>query len=966
MLEKRKLGKSHGSLELETDGLSKMDNLMLLQLNFVHLRGSYKDFPDKLRWLCLHGFPLKSIPSDLPMKNLVALDMSYSKIESFGMFYSDLQQLGSRQNMITSSSKNDKLLGSLKILDLSYCYQLCTLGGFYELPSLERLIVIQCISLQEISDSIEWCDELVFIDMSYCQNVEKLLRPLRKLHNVKRLLLDGCISGESQIKEMDIDSLGRFNVKNMDINSQTSSIGSSSLSTHDYRYDVYLCSGSDTRFSFTDQLHKALINENLDTFLGNSEIHTGEAESAIKASRISVIVLSRDYPSQTWQLEELVLILEQHRRFGQFVIPIFYHVERNDVSKQLNSFGDAMANHEQMMEAETDEDERRIWAQRIELWKKELAIVAGLKGKEANDRLETVIVHEVISDIKRQLGVDSRIPSPDFIGQGYNVRFISSWLIDKSTHTTEILTIEGMDGIGKTSLARHIYDMHSRLFQRSIFIEDINRKWQELQKKFCSDISKITSIQEDDISLYSSTIEKAFASKKFFLVLDDVHSPDQLDALLGHEGFHPGSKIIITTTNLSLTERCALFKQNHTKWLLNGLNETSSLQLLRFHAFNILPEEGYKLIKPGHKLVSEKLAKLCKGHPLALKVVGRCLRDRDVTKWEEYIEKLEEEETDFVIQKALRISFDSLPSQNDKELFKHIACFFVGMDKDYTETIMKACGIRIVLGIKNLIDRHLLTSGQNQFMMHQLVQEMGRDVVRQESPNKPWERSRLWSDEESFMVLKQEKGKENTLGLNLDIRKLEKKKLNYGSLELETDEFSKMENLMLLQLNYVRPLNGSYENFTEELRWLCMHGFPLESIPLDLPMKNLVALDMSYSNITSFDMHYSNLQRPTNRKRSFVSFSKEKTLLGSLKILNLSFSYRLCSLGDFSRIPKLERLILTSCTSLVEISDTIDKCNELVLVDLTYCYKLKKLPGSIGMSKKIETLLLDGCNFDES
>ena len=87
-----------------------------------------------------------------------------------------------------------------------------------------------------------------------------------------------------------------------------------------------------------------------------------------------------------------------------------------------------------------------------------------------------------------------------------------------------------------------------------------------------------------------------------------------------------------------------------------------------------------------------------------------------------------------------------------------------------------------------------------------------------------------------------------------------------GSSELQTDAFSKMNNLMLLQLNYVK-LFGSYRNFPKKLRWLCMHGFPLKSLPLDLPMENMVVLDMAYSNLESFDLSYDNLQQPGKRQK---------------------------------------------------------------------------------------------------
>ncbi|KAI3511360.1 hypothetical protein L1887_18512 [Cichorium endivia] len=183
---------------------------------------------------------------------------------------------------------------------------------------------------------------------------------------------------------------------------------------------------------------------------------------------------------------------------------------------------------------------------------------------------------------------------------------------------------------------------------------------------------------------------------------------------------------------------------------------------------------------------------------------------------------------------------------------------------------------------------------------------MGRSLVWQESPDKPWERSRLWCHEESFKVLKRKKGTENVLGLTLDMRMLEKGSLG-ESFELKTNALSKMDNLMLLQLNYVH-INGSYENFPEELRWLCMHGFPLKSIPSELSMYNVAVLDMSHSNIESFDICYSNRQRPEKRQKVLTgSCLKDKRLLVSLKILNLSFCEQLRSLDGFDGLPALER-----------------------------------------------------------
>lgn len=88
--------------------------------------------------------------------------------------------------------------------------------------------------------------------------------------------------------------------------------------------------------------------------------------------------------------------------------------------------------------------------------------------------------------------------------------------------------------------------------------------------------------------------------------------------------------------------------------------------------------------------------------------------------------------------------------------------------------------------------------------------------------------------------------------------------LNFPRLEgvtLRTEAFANMENLRLLQVNYVQLSRGYGHLFKElfpfvgemhlfrELRWLCWHGFNLKYIPANFHLENLVILDMQDSSI---------------------------------------------------------------------------------------------------------------------
>lgn len=167
-----------------------------------------------------------------------------------------------------------------------------------------------------------------------------------------------------------------------------------SSSTSPYTYHVFLSfRGEDTRKSFTDHLYTALAYAGFRTFRDDDGIERGEKiklelQKAIKESRISIVVLSKNYASSSWCLNELVMILKCRSTFGQVVLPVFYDLDPSHVRKQMGSIKEAFKRHEGEIEAESTGERRKEWMSKVEEWRTALKEVADLAGMNLQNRAD--------------------------------------------------------------------------------------------------------------------------------------------------------------------------------------------------------------------------------------------------------------------------------------------------------------------------------------------------------------------------------------------------------------------------------------------------------------------------------------------------------------------------------------------------------------------------------------------------
>ncbi|QHO39698.1 TMV resistance protein N [Arachis hypogaea] len=304
------------------------------------------------------------------------------------------------------------------------------------------------------------------------------------------------------------------------------------------------------------------------------------------------------------------------------------------------------------------------------------------------------------------------------------------------------------------------------------------------------------------------------------------------------------------------------------------VHETYKVEgLVESAAFNLFCLKAFKKPEPteGFLDLSKKVIKYSGGLPLALKVLGSYLNGRSIAVWHSAIEK--------IMRSLVTIS-------------------------DYG-----------ILG------------------MHDLLEEMGKLIVIQESPDDASKRSRLWCYEDVDFVLTQKKETEATHSIVLH-------KVNMKTEGYRRDlSFSNMCKLKLLILGgLVAPILCDIPCTLKVLHW---RGCPMETLSFTDQCYELVEIDLLGSKI--------------------VQLWDGKKVLKKLQHLNLSSCHKLKQTPDLSGAPNLKTLHLEHCYELNYIQPSLAHHKSLVELDLGQCKSLETLGDKLEMSS-LETLDLNGCS----
>ncbi|XP_042501452.1 disease resistance protein RPV1-like isoform X2 [Macadamia integrifolia] len=536
------------------------------------------------------------------------------------------------------------------------------------------------------------------------------------------------------------------------------------------------------------------------------------------------------------------------------------------------------------------------------------------------------------------------------------------------SNDVRVVGFHGMGGVGKTTLAKAVYNRLAAHFNYRCFIPNIRDASKKhnglvsLKEKLDHEFNKVHCGDE----VVRGVID--ISEKRVLIVLDDVDEAEQLHALVGNSGWlYKGNMIIITTRNKEVLREDFV----NLVYEVKELSSSESLQLFSYHAFGRgKPAENFLHL-------SEKIVSLTGGLPLALEVFGASMFNKKKEKeWEAAVEKLRNIQPAH-LEEVLKISYDGL-DEEERCIFLDIACFFVskGMEIESAIDIFKGCGFNAEETIKVLTGKSLIKIlDDNTLWMHDQLRAMGQAIVRQEDLTNPGKRSRLWDRDDVMAVLDSDKGTGVIQGIILDfgdnseskeiakisnpthsiitcLKEILEKILDFKQqkdkeAKLCTGPFQPMVNLRLLQINHVK-LKGAFNHFPPDLKWLQWKGCPLEVLPSDFCPPKLAVLDLSRSKIKQVWS-----QRPWWGRYKMTE---------DLQVLNLYGCHSLTATPDFSEHPKLVKLILEGCIELRQIHKSIGDLSKLRHFNLRRCENLEEFPGEITGLRKLETLILSSCS----
>ncbi|CAN6564517.1 unnamed protein product [Malus baccata var. baccata] len=267
------------------------------------------------------------------------------------------------------------------------------------------------------------------------------------------------------------------------------------------------------------------------------------------------------------------------------------------------------------------------------------------------------------------------------IGREKIVSDIIATLIE-SKNQEEYLSVRaivGMGGLGKTTLARSIFNDGAigRHFVEKMWVcvsntFEVNSILNRMLESLNSNRTGLTSREA-----LLNDLKQRLTGKRYILILDDVWNEDEnlwsdFTSCLSRLNSAPGSIAIVTTRSANVAT------STDTKTMprcdLESLSVDECWSILKSEAF----PNGASPLDPTQENIGRAIAAKCAGVPLVAKVLGSLMRSKHRTsEWSSILESeiWQLPKTEDRIMSVLKLSFDNLKSPSLKQCFAYCSIF---------------------------------------------------------------------------------------------------------------------------------------------------------------------------------------------------------------------------------------------------------------------------------------------------
>ncbi|KAH0664534.1 hypothetical protein KY284_029465 [Solanum tuberosum] len=530
----------------------------------------------------------------------------------------------------------------------------------------------------------------------------------------------------------------------------------------------------------------------------------------------------------------------------------------------------------------------------------------------------------------------------------------TNWLMRKLTSgpaDLDVISITGMPGSGKTTLAYKVYNdksVSSHFDLRSWCTVDQGYNEKKLLDKIFNQVSDSDSKLSENIDV-ADKLRKQLYGKRYLIVLDDVWDTTTWDELTRpFPEVVKGSRIILTTRK----KEVALHGKLYTAPLnLRLLRSEESWELLEKRAF------GNESCPVELLDVGKEIAENCKGLPLVADLIAGVIAGREKKRsvWLEFLNNYSFIlKNEVEVMKVIEISYDHLPDH-----LKPCLLYFAGWPKDTAVTIYE---LKALLDVEGYVEKTEMKSTE------EMVKIYVDDLISSslvicfneiEVKSLPLSLSNLWNLEILWV-----KNEESTLILLPRIWDLVKLRVVITTacsfFDMDADESILIaEDTKLKNLRNLNKLVLSYSKDTED-------------IFKRLPNLQVLQIELKESwDISTEQYWFPKLDFLTELEELAVAFTSSNTndsgssaainrpwdfhFPSNLRILSLSFfPLTSDSLSTIARLPNLEKLtlyynIIRGEEWNMEEEDTFENLKYLKLYqgDLSK-WELEEIPPSFG------------------